>query len=200
MILLSQSYTPALRIPLAMLAVGIAAVIYSMGPPLLSEITPVQQQGAILGLSNAAFSLAGLIAPWLTGHIVDVGLDPAAGFRQGFLFGGCLICVGGLVAAVLIKPASDLARFVNGEVARDDPTTKVSGQSWSVLESRDFARRAQRRGIGALQRCSVALVSVRTDSGIVPNINHTSSTHPDLRVRARARAREAAPGRHAEAG
>jgi hypothetical protein len=65
----------------------------------------------MLGLSNAVFSTAGSIAPWLTGHIVDIGLDAAAGFRQGFLFGGCLIRVGGLIAAILIKPASDLARF-----------------------------------------------------------------------------------------
>jgi MFS family permease len=126
MILLSRSYTPWLQIPLAMLAFGIGAVIYSLGPPLLSEITPVQQRGAILGLSNAVFSLAGLIAPWLTGHIVDIGPDPAEGFRQGFLFGGCLICAGGFVAAVLIKPASDLARFREQGARRDDLATEAS--------------------------------------------------------------------------
>jgi MFS family permease len=120
MILLSRSSTPWLQIPLVMLAFGIGAVIYSLGPPLISEITPVQQRGAMLGLSNAVFSTAGLIAPWLTGHIVDIGLDPAAGFRQGFLFGGSLICVGGLLAAILIKPASDLARFIERGSRRDD--------------------------------------------------------------------------------
>jgi MFS family permease len=128
MILLSRSYTPWLQIPLVMLAFGIGAVIYSLGPPLLSEITPVQQRGAILGLSNAVFSLAGLIAPWLTGHIVDIGLDPAEGFRQGFLVGGCLICVGGLIAAVLIKPASDLARFREQGAHRDDSTYEASDE------------------------------------------------------------------------
>jgi MFS family permease len=128
MILLSQSYTAWLQIPLVMLAVGIGAVIYSLGPPLISEITPVQQRGALLGLSNAVFSTAGLIAPWLTGHIVDVGLDPAAGFRQGFLFGGCLICVGGLIAAVLIKPASDLARLAERGSRTDDPASEISGE------------------------------------------------------------------------
>ena len=114
MILLSRSDTPAVQIPLVMLAFGIGAVIYSLGPPLLSEITPVHQRGAILGISNAAFSLAGLVAPWLTGHIVDVGLDPATGFRQGFLLAGCLICAGGILAALLIHPASDLARLRSG--------------------------------------------------------------------------------------
>jgi MFS family permease len=127
MILLSQSYTPWLQIPLVMLAFGIGAVIYSLGPPLLSEITPVQQRGAILGLSNAVFSLAGLIAPWLTGHIVDVGLDPAVGFRQGFLLGGSLICVGGVVAAVLIKPESDLVRLKAHGLQRDNHVAEASG-------------------------------------------------------------------------
>jgi MFS family permease len=94
-----------------MLAFGIGAVIYSLGPPLLSEICPVQQRGAVLGISNAMFTLAGLVAPWLTGHIADVGLDPAVGFRHGFLFAGILICVGGVVAAALIDPGRDLARF-----------------------------------------------------------------------------------------
>jgi hypothetical protein len=80
----------------------------------------------MLGLSNAVFSTAGLIAPWLTGHIVDIGLDPAAGFRQGFLFGGCLICVGGLIAAVSIKPASDLARFRERGSRPDDLASEAS--------------------------------------------------------------------------
>ena len=127
MVLLALSYTPWLQIPLVMLAFGIGAVIYSLGPPLISEITPVQQRGAMLGLSNAVFSTAGLIAPWLTGHIVDIGLDPSAGFRQGFLLGGCLVCVGGLLAAVLIKPASDLARFAERGSRTDDLAIGASG-------------------------------------------------------------------------
>jgi MFS family permease len=111
MIVLSKSYAPALQIPLVMLAFGVGAVIYCLGPPMLSEITPVHQRGAILGVSNAMYSLAGLVAPWLKGHIVDIGLDSAAGFRQGFLFAGCLICAGGILTALLIHPARDLARF-----------------------------------------------------------------------------------------
>jgi MFS family permease len=128
MILLSQSYAPVLQIPLVMLAFGIGAVIYSLGPPLISEITPVQQRGAMLGLSNAVFSTAGLIAPWLTGHIADVGLDPATGFRQGFLFAGGLICVGGLVAAFLIHPEKDLARIRAHRSEGDEPTVDAADE------------------------------------------------------------------------
>jgi hypothetical protein len=66
-----------------------------------------------IGLVNAAnpYTLAGLVAPWLMGHIVDVGVNPAAGFRSGFEFGGTLIAIGGLVAMALIYPERDLERF-----------------------------------------------------------------------------------------
>ena len=77
----------------------------------LSTHEALHQRGAILGISNAVYSLAGLVAPWLAGHIVDIGLDPTAGLREGFLFAGCLICAGDILAAVLIHPARDLARF-----------------------------------------------------------------------------------------
>jgi len=51
------------------------------------------------------------VAPWLMGHIVDVGVNPAQGFRDGFLFAGLFIVVGGVLAMLLINPESDLARF-----------------------------------------------------------------------------------------
>jgi MFS family permease len=132
MILLSWSYAPVVQVLLVMLAFGIGAVVYSLGPPLLSEICPVQQRGAVLGISNAMFTLAGLVAPWLTGHIVDVGLDPAIGFRHGFLFAGTLISVGGIIAAALIDPGRDVARFgghadPDGSAIRDEfPNPQVS--------------------------------------------------------------------------
>lgn len=126
MILLSQSHTPLVQIPLVMLAFGVGAVTYSLGPPLLGEISPVHQRGAMLGISNAVFSVAGLVAPWLTGHIVDVGLDPATGFRQGFLFAGSLICAGGIIAMVLIDPAGDLARFKRQRSAYNCERTDVA--------------------------------------------------------------------------
>jgi MFS family permease len=136
MILLSYSHAPTVQIPLVMLAFGMGAVIYSLGPPLLSEISPVGQRGAVLGLSNAVFSISGLIAPWLTGHIVDVGIDPAAGFRQGFLFAGCLICAGGVLSAVLINPASDLARFSEGGLRPVGGLAKSSGDLEELSNSR----------------------------------------------------------------
>jgi MFS family permease len=111
MILLGRSDSPWVQIPLVMVSFAIGSVIYTLGPALIGEISPIRQRGAMLGISNAFYTLAGLVAPWLMGHIVDVGANPAAGFRSGFEFGGTVIAIGGLIAMALIHPERDLERF-----------------------------------------------------------------------------------------
>ncbi len=111
MILLSKSAGAFAQIPLVMAAFAVGSATFALGPPLIGEISPVHQRGAMLGISNGLFTLAGLVAPWLMGHIVDVSVNPAQGFKDGFLFAGLLIAVGGLIAMILINPESDLARF-----------------------------------------------------------------------------------------
>ncbi len=117
MILLAKSSGPFEQIPLVMGAFAVGSVAFALGPPLIGEISPVHQRGAMLGMTNGLFTTAGLVAPWLMGHIVDVGANPAQGFRDGFLFAGLLIVVGGIVAMILINPESDLARFRRREAA-----------------------------------------------------------------------------------
>ena len=111
MILLARSDSAWVQIPLVMISFAIGSVIYTLGPALIGEISPIRQRGAMLGISNAFYTLAGLVAPWLMGHIVDVGANPAAGFRSGFEFGGTVIAIGGLIAMALIHPERDLERF-----------------------------------------------------------------------------------------
>ncbi|WP_024506482.1 MFS transporter [Bradyrhizobium sp. ARR65] len=111
MTLLSKSAGELAQIPLVMMSFAVASVTFALGPPLVGEISPVRQRGAMLGISNGLFTLAGLVAPWLMGHIVDVGANPAQGFRDGFMFAGLLIVAGGLLAMILINPESDQARF-----------------------------------------------------------------------------------------
>jgi MFS family permease len=111
MILLAKSSGAVEQLPLVMVAFAVCGIAYALGPTLIGEISPVHQRGAMLGISNGIFTTAGLVAPWLMGHIVDVGVNPAQGFRDGFMLGGLLIAAGGVVATALIHPESDLARF-----------------------------------------------------------------------------------------
>lgn len=111
MMLLSRSSGALAPIPLAMVAFAVCGVTYAIGPTLIGEISPVRQRGAMLGISNGLLTTAGLVAPWLMGHIVDIGANPAQGFRDAFFDGGLLIVVGAAVAMLLINPERDLAHF-----------------------------------------------------------------------------------------
>ncbi len=117
MILLAKSSGAFEQIPLTMAAFAVCGIAYALGPTLIGEISPVHQRGAMLGVSNGIFTTAGLVAPWLMGHIVDVGVNQAQGFRDGFMLGGVLIAAGGVLAMALIHPESDLARFKRREAA-----------------------------------------------------------------------------------
>jgi MFS family permease len=109
---------PVLQVVFVILGFGTGSVIYTLGPALIGEISPASQRGAMLGISNAVYTLAGLLAPWVMGLIVDVGADPSEGFRTGFEIAGILIACGGFAALVLIDPELDLATFEQTPVER----------------------------------------------------------------------------------
>jgi MFS family permease len=120
MICLPLAASAPLQIVLVMVAFASGSVIYTLGPALIGEISPVGQRGAMLGISNAFYTLAGLLAPTIMGMIVDVGANPKAGFGTGFEFAGLLIVAGGLAAMLLIDPKADLERF-NAEAVAKQP-------------------------------------------------------------------------------
>jgi len=111
MIVLPLATSGPLEILLVMAAFASGSVIYTLGPTLIGEISPVAQRGAMLGISNAFYTLAGLLAPFVMGMLVDVGANPRAGFATGFELAGLLIAGGGLAAMLLIDPKADLERF-----------------------------------------------------------------------------------------
>jgi sugar phosphate permease len=99
------------KIFLVGLSFSIGSVIFTLGSTLIGEISPAPQRGAMLGITNSLHTLAGLWAPFAMGRIVDITLDPAEGFRTGFLYAGSFVAALGLLAALLINPEKDLRRF-----------------------------------------------------------------------------------------
>ncbi len=100
-----------LKVFLIGLGFSIGSVIFTLGSTLIGEISPASQRGAMLGITNSIHTLAGLCAPYVMGLIVDVGANPEAGFRYGYVCAGTLVVACGLAAAVLIEPQADLRRF-----------------------------------------------------------------------------------------
>lgn len=100
-----------IKVVLIGLSFSIGSVIFTLGSTLIGEISPALQRGAMLGVTNSIHTLAGLCAPIAMGLVVDIGVDPAAGFRAGYIYAGALVAILGLLAAILIDPEADLQRF-----------------------------------------------------------------------------------------
>ena len=124
-ILLPLVPAPALKIPLAAIAFSIGSVFFTLGSPLIAEISPPAQRGAMLGIANSIHALAGLVAPVAMGIIVDVGADPTAGFRTGFLVAGSFVALGGLLAMALVNPQADRERWAEGRATDGDRATRA---------------------------------------------------------------------------
>ncbi|WP_322050046.1 MFS transporter [Paraburkholderia bannensis] len=95
MVVFAPALGPFEKVLLLTLSSGLTLAMYSVGPAMLSEVAPDGQRGAILALSNAIGSLAGLSAPLLTGMLIEHARgDTAIGFEQscvlaGFVLIGC---------------------------------------------------------------------------------------------------------------
>ena len=112
---LTLTVVPFVALPA--LAVAVISVGYSFGTmtfPLFnagtSEICPPKQMAGVLGVFLALMSIGGLVAPYLTGVIVDAAATPAAGFAIAFQVFGIAAAIGGVVSLLLVNPVRDAAR------------------------------------------------------------------------------------------
>lgn len=113
----------ALEVVLVGVSFSIGSVMFTLGATLIGEITPAFQRGAMLGVTNSIHTLAGLCAPPVMGLLVDIGADPVAGFRTGYVYAGALVTLLGVLAAILIDPQADLARFQRSRSLECSPST-----------------------------------------------------------------------------
>ncbi|CAG2159599.1 MFS transporter [Cupriavidus numazuensis] len=122
---------PLVRVILIGFTLGVSQITYSVAPAILAEVTPGSQRGAILAIDNSIASVAGALAPLLTGFLVQ-GMAGAAGYEAGFALCGVLMIAGALVGALAIDPEKAAAR-VRAHAMR---TQDVAGQMPSSLAGR----------------------------------------------------------------
>jgi len=104
---------PTAKIVCYTLAASIMFVIFTVGPPIIAEITPPRQRAAMLAINNAGYSTAGILAPSVMGLVLDGSADLASGFRNGYLLQATLLVLSGIVGYLLINPARDAARLAS---------------------------------------------------------------------------------------
>jgi MFS family permease len=85
-------------------------VIYAMQPAIVGELTPLEQRGGLLAIGTAIWSLAGVVAPVVMGHLIDAGRT-AQGYQKGFVVAGLVALTTGLIGALLMQPEKTRAKL-----------------------------------------------------------------------------------------
>ena len=98
-------------VALLVVGFGLCGVMGSIAATTIAELVPGRRRGGALGLMSAVVTLAGLIAPTLTGHLVDT--QGTAGYQHAVLLTGVLLLIGGTAAFTLIDPARDARRLLS---------------------------------------------------------------------------------------
>lgn len=117
-------YAPGIAAKIALTTIGVAvpSAIYVIAQTVVGEITPVAQRGALLAISTAVSTSAGLLAPFVMGSVVQTAATPLAGFNTGFMICGVIMLVGGLIGMALIRPEREANRWL-GEMPEQATTT-----------------------------------------------------------------------------
>ncbi len=93
------------------LAFGMVAVTIPLHYMTTAEVVPPAQRGAVFGIVAGIGTLPGLVAPFLTGHLIDTADTPAAGCTTAFLVAGAVMLMAGTCALTAIRPEQDARRL-----------------------------------------------------------------------------------------
>ncbi|MDI2028220.1 MFS transporter [Saccharopolyspora sp. TS4A08] len=93
-----------LQLALVICTFSINSVAFSVAFAGASDFLPQRQRAAFFGCVIGFYSLAGIIAPYALGLIVQAGPTASAGYANGFLVVGIAICACAAVGARLLNP------------------------------------------------------------------------------------------------
>ena len=95
-----------------MVGSGLCGSIYVVCPPMLGEFTPVQQRGAVIAIYGAIFTVAGIIAPFVMGTVIQHAATPLEGYMTGFTINAVVMAASGVLGLLLLWPNSERARLL----------------------------------------------------------------------------------------
>jgi MFS family permease len=101
-----------LQIALLVFGSGLCGAIYVVCPPMLGEFTPVSQRGAVIAIYGAIFTLAGILAPFVMGKVIQNAATPIEGYLTGFIINAVILIVSGLLGLLLLWPNTERARLL----------------------------------------------------------------------------------------
>ena len=118
LILAMLPYVPLGGLTIAVLVVGpgLCGSIYVVCAPMIGEFTPVSQRGAVISIYGAIYTLAGILAPKVMGHVVEGAATPLDGYLMGFTINAAIMVVSGLLGLLLLWPNTERARLTGHAV------------------------------------------------------------------------------------
>ncbi|MER7013483.1 MFS transporter [Saccharopolyspora sp. NPDC000359] len=93
-----------LQVVLVVLAFAVNSVAFSVAFAGASDFLPARQRVAFFGCIIAAYSVAGVLAPYGLGLIVDRAPTPAQGYATGFFVVGLIVCALGVLGGAMLNP------------------------------------------------------------------------------------------------
>ncbi|MFI5659031.1 MFS transporter [Streptomyces sp. NPDC051684] len=104
MIAFTQVPPGGLQLALVVAAFSINSVAFSVAFAGAADFLPRRHRPGFFGCIIAAYSVAGIVAPWLLGVIVDAADTVSQGYADGFLVVGITICVFAVAGGLLLNP------------------------------------------------------------------------------------------------
>ena len=96
-----------LTVALLSLGVSLRSIIMVLGPAILTSVFPKRHYGKAQGTYTAFYYLAGIIAPFATGLIIQNATSTIAGFHQAFILGAVFLFVSGLLFWIWVRPQDE---------------------------------------------------------------------------------------------
>ncbi|TXS48346.1 MFS transporter [Streptomyces sp. uw30] len=106
-LLLTTRAGPAVLLPLLVLAFSAGNGQTPLTNAAIADICPPGRRSAALGVSYALAALSSLLAPYVTGRIIDAAPTESVGYGRAFDLTAGLLITGAVLSAFLIRPDRD---------------------------------------------------------------------------------------------
>ena len=101
----------ALMIALLVVGSGLCGSIYVVCAPMIGEFTPVSQRGAVIAIYGALYTLAGILAPYVMGSVIQRSAGLLEGYMTGFTINAVIMVASGVLGLLLLWPNTERARL-----------------------------------------------------------------------------------------
>ncbi len=110
--------TPAIAVALVSVGYGLGSINFPIINAAISQIAPPRQVAGALGLLLAIMAIGGLVAPYLTGYIVDHSATAADGYASAFQIFGIAAVVAAIGGLIFLDPDRDARRVREAATSR----------------------------------------------------------------------------------